>query len=297
MKQQIHSTNSKHTKASVYCRIANEIHIPTDQYDLALECLQTALNLVSRSNSVDSLDEAFLNLDDEEDDPNQVSDTTLNTATRNREIIKLQLYQTKADVLFRLGRIEQAWDEYEKAYQYAMTTMSYPPNPAEVAKMLYKLGRICIKLRRIPTAIQYFEQELEVTQRTLGTSRHFSVSRIYHELATVHDRYQNDHRRALQCLQDAYEIENQLYTQCQHEIDECRQCSAIRYCPRHQQYFKDCIHQLHETKNSQGRIHYKLGNFEKALEASLQHTNALGGGSAVATAAGGDGADADVDNQ
>jgi tetratricopeptide (TPR) repeat protein len=230
--RQTKNSNNNSLQPKLHCQIATEIYIPLGQLDLALIELHSATEL-GQSN----------------DDPS----------------VKLQLLQTKAHVLCRLGKLEQSLKAYQKCVVLVDTTSNSKTNPAEKAKILYTMGRLCVKLRLLESAVDYFNQELEITQAALG--HHLSVSRVLHELARIHDEGLGDYHEALLKYKQALKVECHVLSACQKNILSCAQCNPTthRACASHSTLQRDCVQQIRETKKCQGRIHFKLGDFEKAL--------------------------------
>jgi tetratricopeptide (TPR) repeat protein len=241
LQEQLRMTkNNKSLQPKLHCQIATEIYIPQGQLDLALIELQSATELGRESN----------------DDPS----------------VKLQLLQTKADVLCKLGKLEPALKAYQKCLvlvdqtnQTNNQSASTKTNPAEKAKILYTMGRICMKLRLLESAIAYFDQELEITKAALGY--HLSVSRVLHELARVHDEGFRDYPMALLNIKQALKVECHVLSACQKNMLTCAVCNPTthRACAMHSTLQRDCTQQIRETKKCQGRLYFKLGDFEKAL--------------------------------
>lgn len=208
------------------------IYIVTHQLDLALEQLESAASTLHASDSS----------------------------------IRLQLLQTKGDVYCRLGRTEESFQVYQSALEEAV-------NPAEKAKLLYTLGRLCIRLKRMRLAISYFTREMEITEAELG-HQHMSVSRVLHELAKLYDEGLGEHKMALMKLHKALHIELAVLQECHVAITTCQKCNQVthRMCTAHANLQRDVSNQIRETKKAQGRIHFKLGDFEKALKTSFDGT-------------------------
>ena len=82
LKQQLKNTDKENVKAKIYCQLATDVYIPRRQLDEALESLQNATVLQSLC-----------------EDPT----------------MPVHMLQTKADVLTRLGKFDQALVMYEKA--------------------------------------------------------------------------------------------------------------------------------------------------------------------------------------
>eukprot|EP00751_Fragilariopsis_kerguelensis_P022705 CAMPEP_0170892724 /NCGR_PEP_ID=MMETSP0734-20130129/41902_1 /TAXON_ID=186038 /ORGANISM="Fragilariopsis kerguelensis, Strain L26-C5" /LENGTH=168 /DNA_ID=CAMNT_0011282895 /DNA_START=255 /DNA_END=761 /DNA_ORIENTATION=- len=116
----------------------------------------------------------------------------------NISIIRLRLLQTKGDVYWRLGRMEESMQVYKKALQETK-------NPAEEAKLLYIMGRLNICMGRTRDAITYFTHELEITQRELG-AHHLSVSVIYQSIASLFEDL-SDYKMGIYYYNKALKIE------------------------------------------------------------------------------------------
>jgi tetratricopeptide (TPR) repeat protein len=222
-------------QASLYCQMAR-IYISIEDLDLALEKLQLAAAHMEASESS----------------------------------IRFELLQTKGDVFFRLGRMEESLKVHEQALKEAASI-----NPAETAKLLYTLGRLCVRLGRIRPAISYFSRELEITIQELGMT-HLSVSRVLHELAKLYDEGLGEPKVALLKLSKALSIELAVLQECHYAVTQCAKCNPVthRMCSQHALLQHDVSAQIRETKKCQGRIHFKLGNFEKALKTSFNENTA-----------------------
>jgi tetratricopeptide (TPR) repeat protein len=219
-------------QATLYCQMA-QVYISTLDLDLALSQLQLAAN----------------HLD-----------------TSDHDSIRLQLLQTKGDVYCRLGRMEESLQVYQQALHEVSVN-----NPAEKAKLLYTLGRLCVRLNRIRPAISYTTRELEITQDELGKN-HLSVSRVLHELAKLYDEGLNEHKSALMKLNKALRIELAVLQDTHYAITQCPNCNPVthRMCSRHANLQLDLTNQIRQTKMAQGRIHFKLGDFDKAVKTNFQ---------------------------
>ena len=232
-------------QASLYCQIAR-IYISMEQLDEALEKLDlAAIHMESAATSSQS------------------------------SSVRFELLQTKGDVYYRLGRMEESLKVYEEALAEATEI-----NPAETAKLLYTLGRLCVRLRRIRPAISYYSRELEITIQELGMN-HMSVSRILHEIAKLYDEGLGEPKTALMKLNRALSVELAVLQECHLEVStKCQQCNPVthRMCTRHAQVQHDVSAQIRETKKSQGRIHFKLGNFDRAFKTSFDEKANVGGG-------------------
>jgi tetratricopeptide (TPR) repeat protein len=286
MQEQLVYTEGKTTKASLYCQMATELYIPMGKLDVALEQLQLATTYLNERAVVEST-------------------TSAKKTEETAHDVQLQLLLTKADVLFRLGRSKESLQVYEKALAQvnaklqheatttfskrgggvsasAAATATSTSAAADKAKILYTMGRLCVKLKRIRKAADFFEQELEITKTALGNN-HLSVSRVLHELARLYDEGLGDYQKALGHYHATLKVESKVMMECQDAIRKCEKCnannstttttttsvSARRACPMHATLHRDAALQIRETKKCQGRIHFKLGNFEKALETSF----------------------------
>jgi tetratricopeptide (TPR) repeat protein len=175
-----------------------------------------------------------------------------------------QLLQTKGDVYCRLGRVEDSLECYQEALH---ETENSPP---EKAKLLYTMGRLSVKIGRIRNAITYFTRELEITKQELGKN-HLSVSRVLHELARLYDEGLGEHKMALMKYNKALHVELAVLEDCHRQISDCPNCNPVshRMCTKHANLQRNISTRIRETKKSQGRIHYKLGDFERAMQASF----------------------------
>jgi tetratricopeptide (TPR) repeat protein len=281
LQEQLAHTPSKN-RAFLHVQIATDVYIPMNKLDLALEQLQEASALLDLEVNDGGDTDLYSNLNDDPDAGTEAA-------------VRLKLLQTKADVLFRLGNMEQSLKVYERAL--TAVNRSLPAvNPADKAKILYTMGRLCVKLRQPRKAIGYFTEELEITQATLGY--HLSVSRVLHELARLYDEGLGDYRMALAKYKEAYRVEYKVLEQCQLAIPNCESCAAKRRmakkeskkpnsevvnrpCTAHFNLQRDVAQQIRETKKCQGRLHFKLGDFQKALQTSMP-PNAMGAGTPVA---------------
>jgi tetratricopeptide (TPR) repeat protein len=228
--QQIHTPPDK--QAHICCQMA-EIYISERQLDKALVELDLAAQML--------------------DGDDQSSNST----------VRLQLLQTKGDVYYRLGRMDESMEVYQQALQEAQ-------NPADKAKLFYTMGRLCIRLRRTREAISFFSRELDITQQELGVN-HLSVSRIYHELAKLYDEGLGEHKMALMKYNKALQIELAVLQECHYSVSICQRCNPVahRMCDIHAHHHTQVTGQIRETKKCQGRMHFKLGDFDKALKTSF----------------------------
>jgi tetratricopeptide (TPR) repeat protein len=142
------------------------------------------------------------------------------------------LLEAKADLLYLIGKVEESIALHESILE---TTT----DPLEKTKILYTIGRIYHKIGQSKKAATYYEQELKLTKTLFGKS-HLECTRIYHELARLADEA-CDYPIALDYLKKALVIEQQ----CQQQALET------------------------ETKKLMGKIHYKTGDFSRALRTSF----------------------------
>jgi tetratricopeptide (TPR) repeat protein len=235
LKEQLKHSTNENVKAKIYCQLATDIYIPRRQLDQALESLQNATVLQSLC-----------------EDPT----------------IPVHMLQTKADVLTRLGKFDQALVMYEKALAQYNTI---PHNPADKAKILYILGKLCTKLGHIRQAVRYFARELEVTQHALGTA-HLSVSRCLHELAKLYEEEMGEYKMALAKTKQALKVEYLVLQDIHAKIKSCPKCSKTNQgssCAVHAALQRDCVQQIRETRNRMGRIYFKSGDIKTALECTI----------------------------
>lgn len=154
----------------------------------------------------------------------------------------LTLLEAKADLLFLFGQVDEAIDLYH-------AILKRTKDPSEQTKILYTMGRICHKSGRGAKAVVYYKQELQITQETWG-KEHLECSRIYHELGRLADEA-CDYHLALEYLNQALTIEklhlSQLKGERRHEVSKL--CKG--------------------TQKLIGRIHFKTGDFNLALQASF----------------------------
>jgi len=228
-------------KASLYCQMA--------QVYVAAGALEDALKQISLAKEVqdDGLDES--------------------------SNIRSQILQTEGDVLFRVGRSEDSLECYQKALHECDSS------PADKAKLLYTMGKICAKLGRIRSAITYFTRELEITKKALGPN-HMSVSRILHELAKLYDKGLGEHKIAILKYNKALAVELSNLQECHASAGTCSHCNHENHemCRRHASWKRQITGQIVETKKAQGRIYYKLGDFQRAMNTTSFMDSSQGGG-------------------
>eukprot|EP00545_Synedropsis_sp_CCMP1620_P002844 CAMPEP_0119004400 /NCGR_PEP_ID=MMETSP1176-20130426/1119_1 /TAXON_ID=265551 /ORGANISM="Synedropsis recta cf, Strain CCMP1620" /LENGTH=479 /DNA_ID=CAMNT_0006956097 /DNA_START=326 /DNA_END=1765 /DNA_ORIENTATION=- len=142
------------------------------------------------------------------------------------------LLEAKADLLYLTGRIEDSIALHESLLESTTDQL-------EQTKILYTIGRIYHKTGQATKAISYYHRELELTQQLYGSS-HLECTRIYHELARLADEA-CEYDVALDYLNKALVIEQQ-----QHKPALAK-----------------------ETQKFMGKIHYKTGDFHRALTTSF----------------------------
>jgi tetratricopeptide (TPR) repeat protein len=248
--QRKHSPSEQHARIS--CQMA-EVYISEGQLELAIKELESAHDL-HHSNSNN-------NNDDNDNDDNDDDDQATGKATISA--IRLQLLQTKGDVYSRLGRMDESMQVYQQALQETK-------NPAEEAKLLYIMGRLCIRMGRTRDAISCFTHELEITQRELG-AHHLSVSVIYQSIAKIYEEI-SDYNMGIYYYNKALKIELSVMQDLHSVASSCSKCDTAlshRMCDVHVNIRSQLLGQIRETKKNLGRIHFKLGDFDGALKASL----------------------------
>eukprot|EP00536_Pseudo-nitzschia_multiseries_P001027 jgi/Psemu1/300475/fgenesh1_kg.13_\ len=203
---------------------------------------------------------------DQHDKNSSVCDDTNGDKSNTKHAIRTQLLQLKGDVYYRLGRRNESMQVYQQALEEAQS-------PAEKAKLLYTIGRLCSRMGRTRDAISCFMHELEITQLELG-AHHLSVSVIYHELAKLYDEGLGLHKMALKKYKKALEIELTVMDDLRTTVASCMECDATcsrRMCEAHANIHSHVQGQIRETKKCMGRMHFKLGDFDGAMKAGLSN--------------------------
>jgi tetratricopeptide (TPR) repeat protein len=244
--QRKHSPSEQHARIS--CQMA-EVYISEGQLELAIKELESAHDLHHNNNNNDFNDDN----DDDDDDDQATGKATISA-------IRLQLLQTKGDVYCRLGRMDESLQVYQQALRETK-------NPAEEAKLLYIMGRLCIRMGRTRDAISCFTHELEITQRELG-AHHLSVSVIYQSIAKIYEEI-SDYNMSIYYYNKALKIELSVMQDLHSVVSSCSKCDTARMCDVHVNIRSQLLGQIRETKKNLGRIHFKLGDFDGALKASL----------------------------
>lgn len=220
-------------QASLYCQMA-QVYVAAGALDDALKQIALAKEVQDRVENADS---------------------------------QFQILQTEGDVLFRVGRIEDSLECYQQALHECDSCS------ADKAKLLYTMGKICVKLGRVRSAITYFTRELEITKQALGPN-HMSVSRVLHELAGLYDKGLGEHKIAILKYNKAMAVELLNLQECHASANTCKHCNHETHelCNRHANWRRQITAQIRDTKQKQGRIYYKLGDFERAMRTSFVET-------------------------
>ena len=175
--------------------------------------------------------------------------------------IRFKLLQNKGEVYYHLGQIDDCIREYQLALQEARS-------PSEKAKLLFVMGRLSVRTGRVQEAVDFFLQELKITEKELG-AQHISTSFIYHELAELYDKCLGLHNEGMQNYEKALQIELALMDKLNSEILLCDKCintsHSCQMCDTHAKLYSQMQGQIRETKKSMGRIRFKLGDFDGAI--------------------------------
>ena len=163
-----------------------------------------------------------------------------------QETLGTNMLQAKALALYQLGDIEQALTIYKSLL------VRVKHCPSDAAKIYYTMGRICSKTGRYDQALYYYGRELKVTRAALG-KYHLETSRIYHDLARIHDNALGNYEQALKYYNKALKVEQR----------------ALKRSTRSTFVSREVSLQILETQRCMGRIHYKRGEFSKALDVSF----------------------------
>ena len=148
------------------------------------------------------------------------------------------LLQAKAHILFYyLNKTDQALEIYKSLFSRV--------SPADAARLYYTMGRICTKTGRYDEALQYFFSELKITKQDFG-KYNMEVSRIFHDIARIYEDCLGEYDQALKYYKKALKVER-------HAMKLAPELSA----------------QVLETQRCMGRIHYKCGEFGKAVIVSF----------------------------
>lgn len=148
------------------------------------------------------------------------------------------LLQAKAHILFYyLNKTDQALAIYKSLLSRVC--------PADASRLYYTMGRICTKTGRYDEALQYFFSELKITKENFG-KYNMEVSRIFHDIARIYEDCLGEYDQALKYYKKALKVERH----------------AMKLAPQ-------LSEQVLETQRCMGRIHYKRGEFGKAVTVSF----------------------------
>ena len=152
------------------------------------------------------------------------------------------LLQAKADLLYLSGDLVES----VKMYERVLTILK---SPLQQAKILYTLGRIFHKTGQYSKAMSYYQRELKTTQKACGEN-HLECSRIYHEMAQLCDDACN-YEKAIECCRNALRVERM----------------HLQQASGHRRKELDAL--VRESQHRIGRIYYKKGDFQSALQSSF----------------------------
>jgi tetratricopeptide (TPR) repeat protein len=148
------------------------------------------------------------------------------------------LLQAKAHILYyHLNQTNEALAIYKSLLSRVC--------PADASRIYYTMGRICCKTRRYEEALECFLSELKITKKTLG-KYNIEVARILHDVAKIYEDSLGDYEEAFKYYKKAFKVER-------HAAKLAPHLSA----------------QVLETQRCMGRIHYKRGEFNKAVTVSF----------------------------
>ena len=237
-----HCTNVQDIALGHYHQ-AVEVYLPAGQYSLAWKEIDLALKtLQTNANAVED-DDSLLNEQD-------------------LECLWMKLYQCKADIYCRMGRIGESIDAYKILLERNRT--SSQRGPVDDANVLFLLGKLSVRNKDYTGALQYFTEELQMTKSVVGHPDHLAISKILHELAHVAETGLMDFPMAVRYYQEALEVERGVYQSCKRQQEEEKLISTTSAA-----LLKDAKNQIAETKQCLGRLHFKLGDFNQALKTTL----------------------------
>ena len=220
---------------------ALHVYLPVQQYEKALKEANVALNILLNNSASSKQEES--SSDDEE-----------------KTLLLLKLYQFKADVLCRLKRLGEGIRQYELLLQAYLNSAKH--GPADAANVCYILGKLNVRVRRFENAMVCFERELKLTQSVVG-KYHLAISKVLHELAKVADEGLMDYERSLQYYKQALQVETSVYKQLQKQQGNNNNNTTIK------SLVQEAKQQIAETKRCLGKVHFKMGDFNAALKATL----------------------------
>lgn len=284
---------SSHTEiASFHYSKAITIYVPQGFLQKSLEEADVGLEELEKMECKNDIDN---NLRQTQQSESKEDSSSTVRKEENQELIMPQVFtkllQIKADVLCRLGDIDESLKYYEKIV-CNMERRSLR-HSADAANILYTMGRVCIHAKRFDDAMKYFTRELAVTKTVVG-KYHLAVSRVLHELAKVAEKGLLDYERALQYYNETLSIETAVLKKCVTDTQTLPCCrnpqlkqqrrnmarvsassnfkNHFQCCVKHANMMKDAKQQIVETKRCLGRIHYMHGDFDSALKTSFEST-------------------------
>lgn len=221
---------------------ALHVYVPIGQYGMALTETEQAIAFLQNKNLMG-------------DSP--LSDGEHKEETDEEEILLLlKLYQFKADLLCRLGRLNESIDNYEILLQAYVKSANH--GPADAANICYILGKLSVRAKRYEQAFAYFDQELQLTRTVVGYN-HLAVSKILHEMARIADSKLMDYERSLCYYEEALQIESEVFSYY----------SKAQQSNGNKSLLQDVRHQISETKKCIGKLHFKMGDFDTAVKTML----------------------------
>lgn len=231
---------------------AMDVFAPVGHYGLALKEAELALD------ALQPLEQPRQHLNQELCSNKEQKDEDDSIET---ESLLMKLYQFKADVLCRMGRIADSIQSYEvllEAYQESPVH-----GPVDAANVLYVLGKLSVRAKRFQQALEYFDQELQMTKSVVGPN-HLACSKILHELARVADLGMMDYPRAVKYYQEALQVESYVFQQCK-QLELWQKQHKQASSPADTTLLQDAKIQMGETKQCIGKLHFKMGDFSKAV--------------------------------
>ncbi|CAB9526240.1 expressed unknown protein (Partial), partial [Seminavis robusta] len=141
---------------------------------------------------------------------------------------------------------------YERLLQCYKSSSTH--GPADAANVLYILGKLSVRAKQFHAALDYFDEELTMTKSVVGHT-HLAISKILHESARVADAGMMDYPRAVRYYQEALQVETRVYQQSKQENGTS--------------LLQDAKAQMGETKQCLGKLHFKMGDFTKAMKTTL----------------------------
>lgn len=198
------------------------------------------------------------------------------------ESLWVKLYQCKADILLRMKRIGDSIDTYKILLE--MNHKSAHRGPVDAANVLFSLGKLSVRQKDFEGAVQFFTEELRMTKSVINggnnnaraitttttndatttTHHHLAISKILHELARVAELGLMDFTMAIQYYQEALQVERGVYQHLKHQRENQQMISAANAT-----VLKDTKNQIGDTKQCLGRLHFKLGDFNRAVKTTL----------------------------